>query len=113
MIQVLARLLKWLPGNLSHPYYSHYIIVITIYPYRLRKPYSQICDSLFSSFSFTNALAGLAANDIIQRTTGRLDSLHSEGVHVRENILTIFIILINYNLSSFFTSTCKVCCKIE
>ncbi|PNY02948.1 hypothetical protein L195_g026269, partial [Trifolium pratense] len=30
---------------------------------------------------FTNALAGLAANDIIQRTTGRLDSLHSEGVH--------------------------------
>jgi hypothetical protein len=33
MIQVLARLLKWLPGNLSHPYYSHYIIVITIPKY--------------------------------------------------------------------------------
>ncbi|KAK9676372.1 hypothetical protein RND81_11G072900 [Saponaria officinalis] len=30
---------------------------------------------------FTSALAGLAANDIIQRTAGRLDSLHSEGVH--------------------------------
>ncbi|XVF67648.1 hypothetical protein PTKIN_Ptkin10aG0138200 [Pterospermum kingtungense] len=30
---------------------------------------------------FTNALAGLAVNDIIQRTTGRLESLHSEGVH--------------------------------
>ena len=30
---------------------------------------------------FTNALAGLAANDIHQRTTARLESLHSEGVH--------------------------------
>lgn len=30
---------------------------------------------------FTSALAGLTANDIIQRTAGRLDSLHSEGVH--------------------------------
>ncbi|KAK8636416.1 hypothetical protein V6N13_124162 [Hibiscus sabdariffa] len=30
---------------------------------------------------FTNALAGLAVNDVIQRTTGRLESLHSEGVH--------------------------------
>lgn len=30
---------------------------------------------------FTTALAGLAANDIIQRTAGRLESLHSEGVH--------------------------------
>ncbi|RYR32230.1 hypothetical protein Ahy_A10g046818 isoform E [Arachis hypogaea] len=30
---------------------------------------------------FTNVLAGLAVNDIIQRTTGRLESLHSEGVH--------------------------------
>ncbi|XP_027360886.1 uncharacterized protein LOC113869007 [Abrus precatorius] len=30
---------------------------------------------------FTNTLAGLAANDIIQRTTARLESLHSEGVH--------------------------------
>ncbi|XWS67980.1 hypothetical protein CRYUN_Cryun04dG0051000 [Craigia yunnanensis] len=30
---------------------------------------------------FTNSLAGLAVNDIIQRTTGRLESLHSEGVH--------------------------------
>ncbi|KAK9942232.1 hypothetical protein M0R45_007908 [Rubus argutus] len=30
---------------------------------------------------FTSALAGLAVNDIIQRTTGRLESLHSEGVH--------------------------------
>ncbi|XP_015874300.2 uncharacterized protein LOC107411270 [Ziziphus jujuba] len=30
---------------------------------------------------FTSALAGLAVNDIIQRTAGRLESLHSEGVH--------------------------------
>ncbi|KAL2347855.1 hypothetical protein Fmac_001855 [Flemingia macrophylla] len=30
---------------------------------------------------FTNALTGLAANDIIQRTTARVESLHSEGVH--------------------------------
>ncbi|KAJ8533656.1 hypothetical protein K7X08_006980 [Anisodus acutangulus] len=30
---------------------------------------------------FANALAGLASNDMIQRTTGRLDTLHSEGVH--------------------------------
>lgn len=30
---------------------------------------------------FTNALAGQTVNDIIQRTAGRLESLHSEGVH--------------------------------
>ncbi|CAD5318612.1 unnamed protein product [Arabidopsis thaliana] len=30
---------------------------------------------------FTNALAGLHVNDMIQRTGGRLESLHSEGVH--------------------------------
>ncbi|GAA0162684.1 hypothetical protein LIER_18720 [Lithospermum erythrorhizon] len=30
---------------------------------------------------FANALAGLAPHDIVQRTAGRLDSLHSEGVH--------------------------------
>ncbi|KAL3515240.1 hypothetical protein ACH5RR_022142 [Cinchona calisaya] len=30
---------------------------------------------------FANALAGLAPNDVVQRTAGRLDSLHSEGVH--------------------------------
>ncbi|XAR72867.1 hypothetical protein NMG60_11019649 [Bertholletia excelsa] len=30
---------------------------------------------------FTNSLAGLATNDLIHRTAGRLDSLHSEGVH--------------------------------
>ncbi|KAL5858063.1 hypothetical protein ACOSQ3_005521 [Xanthoceras sorbifolium] len=30
---------------------------------------------------FTNALAGLTVNDIIQRTAGRIESLHSEGVH--------------------------------
>ncbi|KAH0934761.1 hypothetical protein HID58_011878 [Brassica napus] len=30
---------------------------------------------------FTNALTGLSVNDIIQRTGGRLESLHSEGVH--------------------------------
>lgn len=30
---------------------------------------------------FASALAGQTPSDIIQRTTGRLDSLHSEGVH--------------------------------
>ncbi|XP_058215050.1 uncharacterized protein LOC131326322 [Rhododendron vialii] len=30
---------------------------------------------------FANALAGIAATDILQKTAGRLDSLHSEGVH--------------------------------
>ncbi|KAK4437828.1 hypothetical protein Salat_0116800 [Sesamum alatum] len=30
---------------------------------------------------FASALAGLAPNDIVQRTSGRLDTLHSEGVH--------------------------------
>ncbi|KAL7206590.1 hypothetical protein ACSBR2_019330 [Camellia fascicularis] len=30
---------------------------------------------------FTSTLAGLATNDVVQRTAGRLDSLHSEGVH--------------------------------
>ncbi|GLT86323.1 hypothetical protein SLE2022_044680 [Rubroshorea leprosula] len=30
---------------------------------------------------FTSALAGLAINDIIQRTAERLESLHNEGVH--------------------------------
>ncbi|XP_060168301.1 uncharacterized protein LOC132599101 [Lycium barbarum] len=30
---------------------------------------------------FTNVLVGLAPNDMIQRTTRRLDTLHSEGVH--------------------------------
>ncbi|MFS7979741.1 hypothetical protein Hanom_Chr10g00931261 [Helianthus anomalus] len=30
---------------------------------------------------FANALAGLSPTDIVQRTGGRLDSLHSEGIH--------------------------------
>ncbi|KAI3774753.1 hypothetical protein L1987_49315 [Smallanthus sonchifolius] len=30
---------------------------------------------------FTNALVGLSPSDIVQRTGGRLDSLHSEGIH--------------------------------
>ncbi|XP_076954831.1 uncharacterized protein LOC143629446 [Bidens hawaiensis] len=30
---------------------------------------------------FANALAGLSPSDIVQRTSGRLDSLHSEGIH--------------------------------
>ncbi|KAA3462932.1 F420-non-reducing hydrogenase subunit G [Gossypium australe] len=43
---------------------------------------------------FTNALAGLAVNDVIQRTAGRLDSLHSEGVHVLRYFQILFNILI-------------------
>ncbi|GJU36793.1 hypothetical protein Tco_1185147 [Tanacetum coccineum] len=30
---------------------------------------------------FANALAGLSASDVVQKTGGRLDSLHSEGIH--------------------------------
>ncbi|XP_076949076.1 uncharacterized protein LOC143621594 [Bidens hawaiensis] len=30
---------------------------------------------------FANALTGLSPSDIVQRTSGRLDSLHSEGIH--------------------------------
>ncbi|XP_038996310.1 uncharacterized protein LOC120120850 [Hibiscus syriacus] len=30
---------------------------------------------------FTNALSGLVVNDVIKKTGGRLESLHSEGVH--------------------------------
>ncbi|KAK1576586.1 hypothetical protein Q3G72_015106 [Acer saccharum] len=38
------------------------------------------CHSYFSR-RFTNALARKIVNDIIQRTAGRIESLHSEGVH--------------------------------
>ncbi|KAK9164348.1 hypothetical protein Syun_005250 [Stephania yunnanensis] len=45
-----------------------------------------LCDSSVSKAAematgFASALAGLAANDIIQRTAGRLETIHSEGVH--------------------------------
>jgi hypothetical protein len=40
-------------------------------------------------YRFTNALAGQAVNDIIQRTAGRLETLHSEGVHVWRYLLFI------------------------
>ncbi|XP_071716700.1 uncharacterized protein [Rutidosis leptorrhynchoides] len=40
---------------------------------------------------FTNALAGLSPNDIVQRTGGRLDSLHSEGVHRLSEICCIAV----------------------
>ncbi|CAN0927785.1 hypothetical protein LINGRAHAP2_LOCUS36093 [Linum grandiflorum] len=30
---------------------------------------------------FTNALAGQTVNDMVQRTSGRLETLHSEGIH--------------------------------
>ncbi|EPS69314.1 hypothetical protein M569_05452, partial [Genlisea aurea] len=30
---------------------------------------------------FASALSGLAPNDVLQRTSGRLDALHSEGIH--------------------------------
>ncbi|XVF01188.1 hypothetical protein REPUB_Repub04eG0067000 [Reevesia pubescens] len=42
---------------------------------------SSISKAANMAAGFTNALAGLAVNDIIQRTCGRLESLHSEGVH--------------------------------
>lgn len=42
---------------------------------------SSVSKAVDMAVGFTNALAGLAVNDVIQRTAGRLDSLHSEGVH--------------------------------
>lgn len=69
---------------------------------------------LLTYCSFTNALAGLAANDIIQRTTARLESLHSEGVHVWENIteftgkfipITRFFVKISKMFLLFFAET--------
>ncbi|MBA0655208.1 hypothetical protein Goklo_007715 [Gossypium klotzschianum] len=43
---------------------------------------SSVSKAADMAVGFTNALAGLAVNDVIQRTAGRLDSLHSEGVHL-------------------------------
>lgn len=54
------------------------------------------CDDL----RFTNALAGLNINDMIQRTGGRLDSLHSEGIHVRR----VFPCL-SYNIKIILSNT--------
>ncbi|GMH13426.1 hypothetical protein Nepgr_015267 [Nepenthes gracilis] len=42
---------------------------------------SSISKAADMAAGFTSSLAGLSANDIIQRTAGRLESLHSEGVH--------------------------------
>ncbi|KAJ7946013.1 BAT2 domain protein [Quillaja saponaria] len=42
---------------------------------------SSISKAADMAAGFTSALAGLPVNDIIQRTAGRLESLHSEGVH--------------------------------
>ncbi|KAJ4815068.1 BAT2 domain protein [Rhynchospora pubera] len=46
----------------------------------------KLCDSSVTKAAsmaagFTSALGGLAANEIIQKTTDRLESIHSEGVH--------------------------------
>uniref|UniRef100_A0A7N2R5W6 DUF7798 domain-containing protein n=1 Tax=Quercus lobata TaxID=97700 RepID=A0A7N2R5W6_QUELO len=42
---------------------------------------SSVSKAADMAVGFTNALAGVAVNDMIQRTAGRIDSLHSEGVH--------------------------------
>ncbi|XP_030957620.1 uncharacterized protein LOC115979695 [Quercus lobata] len=42
---------------------------------------SSVSTAADMAVGFTNALAGVAVNDMIQRTAGRIDSLHSEGVH--------------------------------
>ncbi|KAL8542652.1 hypothetical protein ACS0TY_003510 [Phlomoides rotata] len=53
---------------------------------------------------FPSALAGLAPNDMIQRTSGRLDTLHSEGVHMLSGIccfvVTHFLMLGKSSISS-------------
>ncbi|KAK5774559.1 hypothetical protein PVK06_042414 [Gossypium arboreum] len=55
---------------------------------------SSVSKAADMAVGFTNALAGLAVNDVIQRTAGRLDSLHSEGVHVLRCFQILFNILI-------------------
>ncbi|KAK4562956.1 hypothetical protein RGQ29_005438 [Quercus rubra] len=42
---------------------------------------SSVSKAADMAVGFTSALAGVAVNDMIQRTAGRIDSLHSEGVH--------------------------------
>lgn len=73
MIPVFARLLNWPLGKVA----SFGLISII---------YSALSttelNSLLIFCSFASALAGLTPNDIIQRTSGRLDTIHSEGVHV-------------------------------
>ena len=32
---------------------------------------------------FTGSLGGLSANEIIQKTADRLETIHTEGIHVR------------------------------
>ncbi|MCD7448042.1 hypothetical protein HAX54_037356 [Datura stramonium] len=43
---------------------------------------------------FANALTGLAPNDMIQRTTRRLDTLHSEGVHMLSELCCFSVTLL-------------------
>ncbi|TXG66762.1 hypothetical protein EZV62_008037 [Acer yangbiense] len=43
--------------------------------------YLSVSKAADMAVGFTNALAGKTLNDIIQRTAGRIESLHSEGVH--------------------------------
>ncbi|KAJ1697182.1 hypothetical protein LUZ63_005694 [Rhynchospora breviuscula] len=42
---------------------------------------SSVTKAASMAAGFTSALGGLAANEIIQKTTDRLESIHSEGVH--------------------------------
>ncbi|CAI0406825.1 unnamed protein product [Linum tenue] len=80
MIQVSAKLLTWLQGNVSFtsdccklPLLSLWLLTNEIL-LLTANTFPLIC-------RFTNALAGQSANDMIQRTSGRLDTLHSEGIH--------------------------------
>lgn len=41
---------------------------------------------------FTATLGGLATNEIIQKTADRLETIHSEGVHVCKNNLTVIMV---------------------
>ncbi|CAN1278350.1 hypothetical protein LINPERPRIM_LOCUS16615 [Linum perenne] len=76
MTQASAKLLIWLQGNLSSKstFSEAQNIPILTAPSLIAK----FCDS---ACRFTSALAGQSVNDMVQRTSGRLETLHSEGIH--------------------------------
>lgn len=51
---------------------------------------------------FTNVLVGLAPNDMVQRTARRLDTLHSEGVHVCKFLVSLQPFFLIKETSFFF-----------
>ncbi|VAH94535.1 hypothetical protein VPH35_067117 [Triticum aestivum] len=57
----------------------------------------KLCDSSVSKAAkmaagFATGLGGLSPSDIIKRTTDRLETIHSEGVHVRPRCIMLFLL---------------------